>query len=264
MKNFALIGKKLGHSLSPIIHRHLQEVGKINGSYSLLEVTEENAPNIVYSLKTLGFIGTNVTIPYKKVVIPQLDQLSPEAQKIGAVNTISFENGKSTGFNTDYFGFGTILKQATITCHDKNAVILGTGGAAYAVAVYLLDNGVKNLSFASRSVQPDIFGCPVIPYSALKKADIVINSTPLGMHPAIEASPLDKHQISLFEMAIDLIYNPKKTLFLQYADEMGLKNAGGLEMLVGQAVEAHRIWHKQNIDDSIFEDLMRLCQEALV
>ena len=263
MKNFAIIGKKLGHSLSPVIHRHLQEVGKIEGSYSRLEVAEENAPTIVSSLKTLGFTGVNVTMPYKKVVIPQLDQLSPEAKKIGAVNTILFENGQSTGFNTDYFGFGTILQKAQIDCHQKNAVILGTGGAAYAVAIYLLDNGVKSLSFASRSSQPDIFGCPVIPYSALTKADIVVNSTPLGMHPTLDASPLDKKQIALFETAIDVIYNPEKTLFLQHANELGLKTAGGLEMLVGQAVEAHRIWHKQEIKDSVFNDLMKLCQEAL-
>ncbi|MGL5721858.1 MAG: shikimate dehydrogenase [Brevinema sp.] len=264
MKNFALIGKKLGHSLSPIIHRHLQEIGGIEGSYLRLEVAEENASNIVSSLKTLGFSGVNVTVPYKKTVLSQLDKVSPEAQKIGAINTILFENGISTGFNTDYSGFGAILQHANIDCTNKSAVILGTGGAANAVATYLLDNGVSSLVFTSRSPQQELFGCPVIPYSAITKANIVINSTPLGMHPNIEACPLDQQQLALFETAIDIIYNPKETLFLQYARELGLKTAGGLEMLVGQAVEAHRIWHKQLVSHAIFNDLMTLCEKALV
>ncbi|MGL5253743.1 MAG: shikimate dehydrogenase family protein [Brevinema sp.] len=264
MKNFAIIGKKLGHSLSPIIHRYLQEKENIEGSYIRLEIDEIKTSSIVSSLLSLGFKGANVTIPYKKTVIPYLDKLSPEAQKIGAVNTILLENDQSIGFNTDYTGFNALLLRANIDCAGKDAVILGTGGAAYAVAACLLDRGVRNLTFASRSSQPDIFGCAVVPYSALKQAHIVVNSTPLGMAPSVEASPLSKQQIGLFETAIDVIYNPKTTLFLQYAQEAGLKSAGGLEMLVGQAVESHRIWHNSAVKAGVFEELMELCQKALI
>ena len=190
----------------------------------------------------------------------ELDGISEEAVKIGAVNTIYLNNGELQGFNTDYYGFGVMLKISNIDVKDSIAVILGNGGASRAVLHYLLDNGVREVYIASRSPnnkEYSLSNVKIISYEELKgiKGDILINSTPVGMYPNISESPVSKDIISNFNSIVDLIYNPAETKFLSYGKELNKKVVGGLYMLVGQAVKAQEIWQEEDIDQAIIKDI---------
>jgi shikimate dehydrogenase len=262
MSNFyGLIGEKLGHSLSPKIHGCIFDKLKINATYSLFEIERGNLKTAVEGMKAMGCRGVNVTIPYKIEIMDCIDKISDEAEKIGAVNTVAFSKEGLTGHNTDYFGFGFTLKRADIEVAGKKAVILGTGGAAKAVLVYLLDKGISEVIFVSRdpkAAESRIKGQKIISYEELKSLenkDIIINSTPCGMYPVMDVSPVDREIVSKFSTAVDLIYNPIETLFIKYAREAGLKTANGLYMLVAQAAAAQEIWQETKFSDEFIEEL---------
>ncbi|MBP1743269.1 MAG: shikimate 5-dehydrogenase [Firmicutes bacterium] len=262
MSNFyGLIGEKLGHSLSPKIHGCIFDILKIDATYSLFEIKRGNLKTAVEGMKAMGCRGVNVTIPYKIEIMDCIDEISYEAQKIGAVNTVAFSKEGLTGHNTDYFGFGFTLKRAGIDVAGKKAVILGTGGAAKAVLVYLLDKGISEVIFVSRDpkeAESRIKGQTIIAYEELKglvNKDIIINSTPCGMYPNMDISPVDKEAVSKFSTAVDLIYNPIETLFLKHSREAGLKTANGLYMLVAQAAAAQEIWQEIKFSDEFIEEL---------
>lgn len=263
MKNYALLGAKLGHSLSPLIHNTIFTQRGMDALYTLLEIPEERLPLILPALHTLGFSGINITLPYKKSLLSYFDEISPEAQFIGAVNTVRLENGSSFAHNTDCKGFGLMLERAGIGIKEKSVSILGTGGAALSAAAYALGAGAKSVAFFSRKPEGVLLGCPVLPYEGLARGDIAVNATPLGMHPNIDASPLDKGRLALFETAVDLIYRPLRTKFLQDAESLGLKTAGGLDMLIGQALDAQKIWNGIDFSPNIFDHLRRLLEGQL-
>lgn len=262
-----LIGRKLGHSLSPEIHRQfLSAMGK-EGSYDLLETEPENLERLMEKCKK-EYTGVNVTIPYKKAVIPFLDAVDPPAARIGAVNTISFSGGRAVGYNTDYTGFGCSLRHCGIVPEKKKCTVLGTGGAALAVICFLLDAGAEEVRVVSRN--PEKAGKDI-----LKKAgsgqiiledytelgthgtgDILINCTPVGMFPNAEASPVSEEVTARFRAAADLIYNPKQTLFLSYAEKSGLPHLNGLCMLVMQAAAAEEIWQQAKISKELAESVI--------
>lgn len=263
MKNYALLGSRLGHSLSPMIHNTIFAQRGMDAAYTLLEIPEERLPLILPALHTLGFSGINITLPYKKSLLSYFDEISPEAQFIGAVNTVRLENGFSYAHNTDCKGFAVMLERAGVSIKGKNISILGTGGAALSAAAYAIGAGAKSVSFFSRKPGGMLLGCPILPYSGLAKGDIAINATPLGMHPNIDASPLSEGQLALFETALDLIYRPLRTKFLQDAEKLGLKTAGGLDMLIGQALEAQKIWNGFDFSSDFFDYLRRLLEGNL-
>ncbi len=244
MLKLGLIGEKLSHSQSPQIHESIMRQKGIDGTYEILEFSKETFVEDFNSLKSSDFRGVNVTIPYKETVIPLIDEISNQAKYIGAVNTILFQDGRAKGFNTDYFGFMELLNQNNITVKGKAAVILGGGGAAKAVVKALLDLGVYDLTIVSRG-KHNFHGNYTISYEFFKeakvKSDLLINCTPVGMYPRIDASPLSKDDIQA-NTVIDMIYNPEKTLLLKYAEELGLKSANGSLMLIEQAVKAQEIW----------------------
>lgn len=254
---YGLIGEKLSHSFSSKIHNAILKKLNFQGSYNLFEVKREDLKHAVHGLKALGAKGINVTIPYKIQIIQYLDRLSPESEKIGAVNTVDFNNGIITGYNTDYYGFGSALKKAEVCVKNKNAVILGTGGASKAIVQYLVDNEIKEITYVSRNPEKkaeDIKDFNVINYydiSKLKNTDIIINCTPCGMYPNMECSPVNNNILGKFSIAVDLIYNPEETLFLKQAKELGIKTANGLFMLVAQAVASEEIWHNVTIDEDV-------------
>lgn len=258
-KLYGLIGENLGHSISPQIHSMLMENMGIEGYYSLFQVQKSRLSEAVRGLSAIGAVGANVTIPYKVSIIKYLDSLSHEAQKIGAVNTISFKNGEITGYNTDYHGFKKSLEAASIEITGKKAVILGTGGASKAVLQCLMDSGASDVLLVSRSSGNAQDGnIKTMSYEELKKVkgwDMIINCTPVGMYPDIDAEPIDKNVISNFSSAVDLIYNPSETKFLKYARQLGIPNANGLYMLVSQAAAAQEIWQGVSIPDIIVEDI---------
>lgn len=266
---YGLLGEKLGHSFSPQIHSLIfRELG-IDGHYHLFEVDKRELKHVVLGLKALKIRGVNVTIPYKVDVMKYLDRISQEGKNIGAVNTICFEDGKAIGYNTDYYGFGMTLGKFNINPKGKEVVILGTGGVSRAVLQYLLDNDVKDITFVSRNIEEGKTGFKefeIIEYEKIKELrdkDIVINCTPLGMYPKIEASPLTKEEVSKFKVIIDLIYNPQETLLLKYAKEHRIQGINGLYMLVGQAVKAQELWNSVKVDEEIVDKVYKKLSDFL-
>ncbi|MHC1717606.1 MAG: shikimate dehydrogenase [Acidaminococcaceae bacterium] len=261
MLKLGLLGEKLGHSLSPKIHNLIFQELEINGDYSLLETERENLSNVLSQAKG-NLEGMNVTIPYKTAVIPYLSSITREAASIGAVNTISFQNGETKGYNTDYYGFGFLLSYNGIEVKNKKVAVLGAGGAARAILQYLSDHGAGNIIVVSRNPEQaaaDLLEMQLtVPLQfcdyatfAGQSGDVLINCTPVGMFPNVKASPVSREIVAEFGAAVDLIYNPVETVFLRYAREEGKRVANGLLMLVAQAVAAEEIWLQRKIEDEI-------------
>lgn len=273
MVHFGLIGGRLGHSLSPQIHKLIFKELGIDGTYDLLEIDPEDLYTRVHELSN-KYGGVNVTIPHKINVMASLTTLSMAAQSIGAVNTIYFHEGAIRGYNTDYLGFGRLLAHNDIALAGKSAAVLGTGGASRAVLQYLIDNGISQIFIASRDPQniaPYMKTmCSSVPtqfvnYAHLERytGDMIINCTPVGMYPKQEASPVAQQVMNNFTTAIDLIYNPSKTLFLQQAKQAGKQAVNGMFMLVAQAVAAEEIWLQQKIDNDVVVKIAAAMEKQL-
>lgn len=220
-----LLGEKLGHSYSPQIHSFL-------GEYSY-ELYEKKPEELEHFLKEGDFTGLNVTIPYKKAVIPYCDELSPVAKKMGAVNTIvRRKDGSLLGHNTDFFGFRSMVHKSGVNPKGKKCLVLGSGGASATVQEVLKSMGAK-VVVISRSGENN--------YSNLhlhQDAALIVNATPVGMYPNVGESPIDLVQFSKLEGVLDLIYNPARTQLLLDAEARGLVTMNGLWMLVAQAKES--------------------------
>lgn len=261
MEFYGLLGEQLSHSLSPKIHELILKKINKSGAYKLFEVEKNHLKDFTSAIKVLKIKGSNVTIPYKEEVMKYLDNISEEAKRIGAINTIALVDDKLYGYNTDYYGFGYMLQYSNVSVENKVVVILGNGGASKAVLHYLLDNGAKAVYIASRT--PEVNNnfetqkIKLISYRDLRdiKGDLLINSTPVGMYPKVGVSPVNSEVINNFKIIIDLIYNPKETELLSIGRNLGKKNIGGLFMLIGQAAKAQEIWQNKNIDKKIIEDI---------
>lgn len=240
--NSGLLGRKLGHSYSPQIHSFLGEY-----SYVLFEKEPEEVGDFV---RNGDYTGINVTIPYKKDVVPYLDALSPTAEKMGAVNTIvRRSDGTLFGHNTDYFGFLYMVRQSGIQVAGKKVLVLGSGGASNTTVKALADLGAKVIVI-SRSGENN--------YQNLHlhaDAAVIVNTTPVGMYPNTGAAPLDLTRFPHLEGVLDVIYNPARTQLLLDAEALGLPNANGLWMLVAQAKESAEYFLGKAIDDSVIETI---------
>ena len=229
---FGVLGKSLPHTYSPQIHKEFADY-----EYTVLERTEEQVYDLFKGVENLD--GFNVTIPYKKLAASLCKELSPAAKEIGAVNTVvALPDGGFSGDNTDVFGFTFMLTNAGIDVTDKNCLILGTGGASAAVNYVLKQMGAGSINFCSRTGQINYENV----YEVAADTQIIINTTPVGMFPEIDNSPVDLSQFKNLKAAADIVYNPSRTRFLQQAQELGLKTAGGLSMLVAQAWQASCIF----------------------
>lgn len=263
MEIYGLLGEKLSHSLSPEIHEPIFRYLNIDGKYNLFSIKREEFKNVISSLKTLGVKAVNVTIPYKEEVMNQLDFISEEARKIGAVNTIFFEDGIAKGYNTDYYGFYKMLERENVEISNKDFYVLGAGGASKAIVHCLLDNKASKVVLVTRNKEnaKDKFkdvSVEVINYEELKQVKEgygIVNTTPCGMYPNVETSAVNEEILKNFKVACDIVYNPEKTKFLEIAKKEGLKVVGGLFMLVGQGVKAEEIWNKKEIDSSIEDEI---------
>lgn len=220
-----LLGAQLSHSYSPAIHGQL-------GCYSY-DLFEKQNWEIESFLRHGDFTGLNVTIPYKKTVIPYLDELTPTAQKLSAVNTIvRLPNGKLLGHNTDYYGFASMLQRSGLEVGGKKALVLGSGGASATVTAVLKELGAS-VTVISRQGENNYNNL-----SLHQDARIIVNATPVGMYPNSDVAPLSLQQFPQLEGVFDLIYNPARTRLLQDAQERGLIAQNGLWMLVAQAKES--------------------------
>ena len=220
-----LLGEHLGHSFSPQIHRELADY-----EYRLIELAPDELAGF---LTGDGYDALNVTIPYKKAVIPYLDELSDEAQRIGAVNTIVRRDGKKYGYNTDYFGFDSLITHSQIPVAGKKILVLGTGGASLTVQAVLADRGAGEITVISRNGADN--------YGNLDRhtdAEVIVNATPVGMYPNNGVSPVSLRRFPRCEGVLDLIYNPARTALLLEAEELGIPAENGLYMLVAQAASA--------------------------
>lgn len=256
---YGLIGEHLSHSLSQIIHKKLFSKTGFSAAYNLFQVKREHLKDVIPSLKALGIKGVNVTIPYKIDIIKYLDDTSSEAEKIGAVNTIAIFDNRAIGDNTDYFGFGMTLRKHGVQLKGKKAVILGTGGAARAVYQYLVDNGVREIIFASsdpKKARQYYKNLNIISYhqvSSIDEGDILVNCTPVGMYPNMQGSPVDASYLYKFGVVVDLIYNPRETVLLKNTRKAGSTAIDGLYMLVCQAAKAQELWNQTSIDLDIID-----------
>ncbi|MBR6072590.1 MAG: shikimate dehydrogenase [Acholeplasmatales bacterium] len=235
MKKYALLGEKLSHSYSPIIHKKIFEAYNIDADYSLLECNKNDLEGIINKLRTGEYSGFNVTIPYKIEVMKYLDEISDEAKAIGSCNTIAYKDGKIIGYNTDYFGFYNELVYYNVEVKNKDCYILGTGGASLALYKALIDMG-GNVKYVSRNPK----NSETITYLELenKNIDLLVNATPVGMSPNVGFSPVKSDIAKRSKYVVDIIFNPKRTQLLLDANS----NMNGLLMLVGQAVKAEEIW----------------------
>ena len=235
----------MSHSFSPQIHSHLCDY-----SYSLFEMSEDEVGSFVRSDK---YDSTNVTIPYKKTVMPFLDEISDEAKRIGSVNTIiRTESGALRGENTDYFGFSYMLKRSGIEIKDKNVLILGTGGASLTAGAVCSDLGARSITFVSR--EGDVNYNNV--YDRCADAEVIINCTPVGMYPKNLVCPIELDRFPDLAGVADMIYNPAKTKLLLSAERLGIKCINGLSMLVAQAKRACELFLGEKIEDS---EIDRIC-----
>lgn len=258
MLKTGLIGKKLGHSLSPQIHQRFYDITNSKGCYSLLETPADNLGTLLVSLETEGYTGVNVTIPYKTEVMQYLHEISDKAAAIGAVNTVLFKNGKRLGYNTDYYGLKALLDFNGIRIKNKRVVILGTGGAAKCAFRLVLDNGASETIVASRNPNATDNALRATGYDtldSLKNIDVLINTTPVGMYPNTNACPIPDSIIQKCDNVVDMIYNPKKTVLLQKAQACGKTAVNGLLMLTAQAVKAQEIWNHQTYNEQTYQDV---------
>ena len=237
-----LLGEHLSHSFSPMIHNMLADY-----EYKLYEVAPENLEDFV---KNGSLDAFNVTIPYKKAVIPFIDEISPEAKSIGAINVIVRKNGKLYGYNTDYFGFAYMLDSAKISVKGKKALLLGNGGAAATVRAVLNDRGVGEIAVVnSKNNTPENLALN-------SDAKIIINSTPVGMYPNNRKSPIDLSMFPSCEAVLDIVYNPARTELMLQAEERGITTVGGLSMLVAQAARGFELFTDDTYENGIIEKII--------
>lgn len=233
-----LLGRTLGHSYSPLIHSAL-------GDYAY-DLYEKEPEELEAFLKQGEFRGLNVTIPYKQAVIPFLDELTPTASRLGAVNTIlRREDGSFLGHNTDFYGFQAMLDRSGLNVCGKKVLVLGSGGASKPVTAALQDRGAR-VVVISRSGEDN--------YENLdrhKDAAVIVNTTPLGMAPNTGVSALSLEGFPALEGVLDLIYNPARTRLLLEAEKRGLKTENGLWMLVSQAWESGCVFTGREIPKEV-------------
>ena len=256
MKKCGLLGEKLGHSYSPVIHSLLADY-----EYRLYERQAEDLDDFI---RSGDWDGLNVTIPYKKAVVPYCTELTDTARVIGSVNTlVRLPNGGILGDNTDAYGFELLLRQAELDPAGKKCLVLGSGGASVMACAVLRAMGAASVIVVSRKGQDN--------YENLSKhadADLLINTTPVGMYPNNGQAPVDLRNFRKLSGVADVVYNPARTALLLQAEALGIPHAGGLLMLVAQAKRSAERFSGQDIDNAqitrITEVLSRQMQNIVL
>ncbi len=243
---YGLIGERLAHSFSKEIHERLGLY-----SYELCEL----APNELSAfMEKRDFCAINVTIPYKQAVMEHLDFIDERAKRIGAVNTVVNKNGRLFGYNTDYFGMRSLIERYTDTLSGKTVLILGGGGTSNTALAVAADMGADKILRVSRSEKNGFItyaeACESYSY-----ANVIINTTPVGMYPNVDGTPIDLSNFSELSLVIDAVYNPIRTNLVLTARKKGISAEGGLYMLVAQALMAARLFTDSEIDTELFSKI---------
>jgi shikimate dehydrogenase len=241
MRQFGLIGYPLSHSFSKkYFTAKFAEEGILNCSYELYPIA--SIDELTGLLASQDLEGLNVTIPYKEAVLPLLDEQTPAVREIGACNCIRIQNGRLTGYNTDVTGFRQSI-EPLLQAHHRHALVLGTGGAAKAVAWVLKNLGIS-YQYVSRKKTANSLSYDELDAELMQGVQVIINTTPLGMQPnVLDTASLPYHCINNRFLCYDLIYNPEKTKFLHLAEAQGAVIKNGADMLLIQAEESWKIWN---------------------
>ena len=275
-KNLGIIGYPIDHTLSPVMQTAALKAAGLGYSYIALSIQKGRLIFAVDGLRALDFRGVNVTIPHKSIIIPMLDALDADAKAIGAVNTVVNDGGRLTGYNTDVTGFLKALSEVNFMPEDCNATVLGAGGSARAVIWGLCKRNAARIAIGVRN--PDKYKSIIEDFEIfediriynweseefkeqLQQSDLLVNTTPLGMMPDIDAMPpIDISLLPEGALVYDIIYTPAKTKFLKTAEELGYPILNGETMLLYQGVEAFRLFTNETPDEQV---MLQALKEAL-
>ena len=247
MKKYFVIGNPINHSLSPKLHNYWLKQNNINAVYEKIKLEENEIENFILKIKNQEISGCNVTVPFKKTVIPFLDELSLEAKQTQSVNTITFDNGSLIGHNTDVIGFQTAVKNLNYSLKDKKILILGAGGVVPSIISALNKMEVSKITISNRtykkaySLKSQFNKIDIVNWGEIPNFDMIINATSLGLNN--ETINLDTSKIGNDKLFYDVIYNPNETNFLKEGKKLGNQTENGKLMFVYQALEAFKLWH---------------------
>ncbi|MBQ7794434.1 MAG: shikimate dehydrogenase [Clostridia bacterium] len=259
----AIIGDPVEHSKSPAMHGQFAELCGDNMVYTAFHVTRDRLADAITGMRALGIRGLNVTAPHKFDVLQYLDEISEEARLFSSVNTVVNENGRLIGYNTDADGFYRSLLRAGITIEGKDVLIFGAGGATQPVCMRFAMNGAKSITVINRTKEraerlrdyvKSAIGYEIETEMKLSHYDVVINTTAAGMHPQIGVLPYeDLSFIDEKTAAVDMIYNPWETAFLELARKQGAKTLNGLGMLIYQGILAYELFAGHPLPENAYE-----------
>ena len=260
MKKYLVIGNPIEHSLSPKLHNFWIYKNKIDACYDKKKLNENEIENFIQSIKKEEIAGSNVTIPFKKKVIPYLDNLSFEAKETQSVNTIILKNNKLIGHNTDVVGFTKAIGSLNYNIKDKKIFILGAGGVVPSIIFALNKMEVSEITITNRTKQKaenlknQFSNLKIVNWGANTKFDVIINATSLGLNN--EQINLDFSNFENNKLFYDVIYNPAETNFLKKAKKFGNQVENGKMMFVYQAQEAFKLWH--GIEPKVNKETLKL------
>ena len=262
MNKYFVIGNPIDHSLSPKLHNYWLKENNINAIYDKKKINEKDLENIILEVKEKKIKGINVTVPFKKAVIPYLDKLSSEAKQTQSVNTIILSDDKLIGHNTDILGFTKAIKNLNFNIKDKKVFILGAGGVVPSIIFALNKMNVSEIIISNRTRQKadqlksQFKFLNIVDWGNLPKFDLIINATSLGLNN--ETINLNFSNIGNNKLFYDVIYNPSETGFLKEGKKLGNRSENGKLMFVYQALEAFKLWH--NVEPNINKNTLKLLE----
>ena len=249
MKKYLVIGNPINHSLSPKLHNFWIKKNNINALYDKKKIKEEDLADLISEVKKKKIHGINVTVPFKKIIIPYLDQLSIESKNTQSVNTIYLENNKVIGHNTDIEGFEQSIKDSEYNIVNKKVLILGAGGVVSSIIFALYEMRVSEIIVSNRTRDKaeklkNLFkDLKIVDWGEVPEFDIIINATSLGLKKD-DAIDLNISKIGKNKFFYDVIYEPSETNFLKIGKESGNKTENGKLMFIYQAIASFKVWHK--------------------
>ena len=260
MKKYFVIGNPINHSLSPKLHNYWLKENNIDAIYDKKKIEEKNLQNIISEVKEKKINGINVTVPFKRSVIPYLDRLSPEAEQTQSVNTIILINNNLEGHNTDILGFDKAIKNLNFDMQGKKILILGAGGVVPSIIFALNKMNVSKIIISNRTkekaenLKSRFHNLEILEWGDINDFDVIINATSLGLNK--EPINLDFSKFAKNKLFYDVIYNPEETNFLKEGKKLGNRTENGKLMFIYQAFEAFKLWH--GIEPQINSDILEI------
>ena len=261
MKKFLVIGNPIEHSLSPILHNYWIKINGIDAIYKKQKLNKDELEKLISQVKKKEISGINITVPFKKAIIPFLDELSIEAKSTQSVNTIYLEDNKVVGHNTDIFGFENSIKNLNYSLINKEVLILGAGGVVPSIIFALNKMKVSKIKISNRTKEnaeslKNIFkNIETVEWGKIPNFDVIINATSIGLKKEDKIN-LDFSSVSKNSLFYDVIYNPRDTNFLKMGRSLGNTTLNGKLMFVYQALSAFNIWH--GIEPRVNENVIKL------